>query len=289
MTYTSPILQGVDTDEFLDVDFGSQASSDLLGYLPPSARDVEKLRDVIPRYSGEVYSRDEIRSLIRERDESGVWQYQRLRQRQQQREGQCVYAALAYALQIKFSTQFGDEWAIPLSANSGYKFNSRSANSGSYVGGAIEWAEAKGLVPSSDWPENLERKQRGEFDHVFGSTGNYTQSLPSGWENSAKLFRAHEWQWAGSVEEWWSSILNDCVAEGGRDSHAICTMGLAVDGNEIYDVYGQTWGEWGYTLNTVYGPLKSFGLDSESKVRTKVSRDGFILRTVIAPDFVTAG
>jgi len=278
----------MDTDEFIDVDFGAQAGPDLLGCLPPEFEDVQKMRSMFKRYTGPVYSRDEIRRLIRERDENGSWMYRRVRQRQEQREGQCVYAALAYGLQLMFSTQFGDEWAIPLSANSGYKFNSRSANSGSYVGGAIKWADEKGLVPSSDWPENLERKQRGEFDHVFGSTGNYYQSLPSGWEESAKLFRAFEWEWAGSVEEWWSSVINGGGCEGGRDRHALWTAGLAVDGDDIYDVYIQSWGEWGYTLDTAYGPLKSFGLDSERKVATKASRDGFILRTVRAPSFVLA-
>jgi len=287
MSYTSPILEQLHTDEFTDVDFGKQADSDLLGWIEPTFAEVHETQRERPRYSGPVYTHDQLVEIIKEKDALEAWPYRRIGHRFGQREGSCVYNALAYAMQIKFTQQFGDELMIPFSPMSGYKFNSRGPNSGSYVGGAIKWAESVGLVPSEDYAPNLERVRSGQFRHVHGETGNYYQSLPDGWKETAKLFRAQEWEWFGDEYEWYSCIASGDIAQGGRDSHSILHCFLALDGNTIYSGYVNSWFAWGMTLNTIYGPLQSFGLDSPRKVRTMVSRDGFRLRTMRRPDFVS--
>ena len=286
MSYTSPILQQLPTDEFVDVHFNDHVDSTLLGWKEPDQEVVRKNRMFSRRYSGVVYTRDEVKQKIREKDEADAWTYGRIGHRFRQREGSCVYNMLANAQQVKFCTQFGDEWTIPFSPNSGYIHNSRGPNSGSYVGGAIKWSESVGLLPSADYPGNVQRVTNGQFDCVFGETGNYYTRFPDNWEQTARLFRADEWEWVGTVEEWWSAILQDDPCGGGRDGHAVCHLFLALDGDDIYSGYVNSWGSWGMTLETAIGPLQSFGLDSERKVRTMVSRDGFRLRTMHAPRFV---
>jgi len=84
-----------------------------------------------------------------------------------------------------------------------------------------------------------------------------------------------------------SALLNGYVAEGGRNRHAICHCGLAWDNGRLYSIYTNSWGAWGSTLDTAFGPLQSFGFDSESLISTMVRRDGWVLRTMRRPDFVS--
>jgi hypothetical protein len=59
-----------------------------------------------------------------------------------------------------------------------------------------------------------------------------------------------------------------------------------MDGGRIMSIYANSWGSWGSTLETSIGPVKTFGFDSESLIRTMVSRDGWALRTVLKPSWL---
>lgn len=286
MSYTSPIFSDVHSHEFVDVAFSSEAGSELLGWIPPTRGQKEMFRAYTPRYSGKIYPRKEWESRIRDIDQANGWRYRRIGHRFDQQEGSCVYNGLATVAQIIGDVQFGDSQMIPFSPMSGYKLNSRGPNSGSTVGGAIRHLESVGLLPSADYAPNVERMNRGEFGCVFGETGNYYESMPDGWKNTARLFRADEWEWCETIEEWVSAQMDGCVAEGGRARHAICHCGLAWDSGRIYSVYCNSWGAWGETLDTYNGPLQSFGLDSERAIQTMVASDGFVLRTMRTPKFL---
>jgi hypothetical protein len=103
------------------------------------------------------------------------------------------------------------------------------------------------------------------------------------WKVTAKRFRAQEWEWCKTVDEWVSAMINGHVAVGGRDGHAICHCGLVWNNGSVLSTYCNSWGNWGQTLETNLGPLRSFGFDSERKIATMVRYDGWILRAVQDP------
>lgn len=275
----------------VDVDFSEEILFTprlVMGCLhPQSFNEMLAERSYSRRYTGRIYPRSEWPDLIRTIEEANAWPYRRIvHPYDQGSEGTCTYNALALAKQIVFNRQEGDHNAIPLSPISGYRWNAPSPRTGSTVGGAIRWAESAGLLPTNEYEGNLARKAAGDFNHVHPSTGYYT-GFDNNWRETSRLFRSDEWEWVGSVEEWISAIIDGHVCVGGRDGHAVCHCGLAWD-DEIYSIYCNSWGPWGATLETAHGPLRSFGYDTEAKIRTMVKWDGWVLRTEHRPSFLAA-
>lgn len=285
--YISPVLEGIDS-RFVDFEFRKEADDlgiETFGYIEPTQSELMAFREMpnVKRYAAArpVYTRAQVIEHIKRMDAEGGWRYRRIvHKKNQKSEPSCVYNATAHAFQNKWNVQFGDHNAISMSPMSGYRWNG-TRTSGSSVGGAIKWLSEVGLLPT-DNPEN-----RARFKQVHPDVG-YSEPFMQNWKTeTAPMFRADEWYWVESVEEWWSSVINgdDCV--GGRDSHCIDHCGLGLDGNSILSFYVQSWSvPWGFKLETSIGPLTTFGADSESKVRTMTSRDGWALGSVLRPTFM---
>lgn len=286
LAYRSPILAKINN---VDWPFSKALPPglDFSGYCEPDDDQMASYRAGHARYGSAqpVYDRKTLLEIIQERDAKNAWPYRRIRHKHNQKnEPSCTYNATGHAAQNKWNVQFGDENAISLSPIYGYRYNG-TPRSGSTVGGAIAWLEKRGLLPT-DNAENRARVAAGQFKHVHPDVG-YSIEPPKGHEETAKLFRADEWDWVATADEWYSAIVNDHPCVGGRDYHCICHLGLAADRGQILSIYLQSWAlGWGFELETAAGPLHSFGADSEAKVRTMVARDGWCLRSMLRPAFM---
>lgn len=282
--YLSPHLQELKEDA-IDVIFNKVAEPGMLGCLDPTMNQQERYRmmgcaqayaDVMP-----VYSRLEVIEHIKRMDAEGGWRFRRVKfKKNQLNEGTCVYNMGAHMLQNALGVQFGDENQTSVSPVSGYRWNAPNARQGSTVGGCARWLESTGLLPTNT-PENIAK-----FKHTHPDVG-YSSPFQVNWKETAREFRAHEWMYCRTVEEWWSAIINGHGCGGGRDGHAVGHLGLGLDGNRILSIYIQSWFmPWGFTLDTAAGPLTTFGADSEAKVKIMVARDGWALRTVRRPFYI---
>jgi hypothetical protein len=190
----------------------------------------------------------------------------------------------ALMMQIIWNIQFGDHRAIQYSPISGYRWNAPNARSGSHVGQSAIWLEGTGLLPTNRAEVRSILEPHG-VRHFHPNTG-YSNPFASGWKDTAKIFRIDEWLKVRSVAGWYSALVNGHPAGGGRDRHAICHCLLGLNGSNILSGYCNSWGSWGYTLQTPRGPLRSFGWDSRAKVQTMVARDAWVLRTTFVPGFM---
>lgn len=300
--YTSPGILQPDFDSCFNVDFlrEAKATGNVCGCLPTPDRTRSQLDAGLPIYEASfpIYSRDRWPDMIAERDanQGAGWAYRRIvRMHNQKREGTCVYNMLALLMEIRWATQFGDQFWIPFSPVSGYRWNAPGPGTGSNVGDSIVWSEKKGLLPE-DILENLALVAAGYFKHTHPAVG-YHAKFQAGWESTAKLFRVMPqsrggWYRVTTVEGWFSSMFDGNVNGGGRDGHAIGHCGAALDGRNVLSIYGNSWDVggtvpgWGATLQTSKGPLKMFGFDSEAKVATMVRRGAFVLVNMRRPSFL---
>ena len=198
----------------------------------------------------------------------------------------CVYNMAALMYQIIWNMQFGYKRAIQVSPISGYRWNARSPSSGSYVGGAATWLAGTGLLPTNR--DEVKAILQPHGINVYHPNTGWSNSFQDNWKQTARFFRIDEWFKVSTVEAWVSALLNGFVCGGGRDGHAICHCGLTMNGGTLYSIYCNSWGSWGSTLETVVGDLRSFGLDSEAKIRTMVGRDAWAVRSIVVPDFMLA-
>ena len=121
---------------------------------------------------------------------------------------------------------------------------------------------------------------------IYHPATGWSNPFTNSWKATAKFFRLDEWFRVSTVEGWVSAQLNGFACGGGRDQHAVCHGGLAMDAGRLLSIYCNSWGSWGSTLETVMGNLKSFGLDSEAKIRTMVGRDAWAVRSMVVPSFM---
>jgi len=296
VSYMSPILQQAGADRWLDVDFDREAEAQgrLCGCLPMPDRMRASFEAKLPVYEAAfpVYPRAQWPDLIAERDanQGAGWIYRRIRRgHDQDGEGTCVYNMLSLGMQIAWCQAFGDHVWIPFSPVSGYRWNAPGPRTGSNVWDSIVWSENHGLLPE-DTPENKALVAAGYFGHTHPAVG-YGSKFQSGWEETAKLFRASPqeqggWYRVTTVEGWFSALFDGRGCGGGRDSHAIWHVGATIDGSSVRSIYCNSWGKWGATLQGSDRPITSFGFDSEAKVRTMVSRGAFCLVSMRRPTFL---
>lgn len=273
-------MSGTIDNAFVDVDFDAEADAHgfEMGALPST--EAELMFSPIFEASNPVYPRSELADRIRSNDDAGAWPTRMIKfTHDQGREPSCVYNSLALAQQIALFRATGK--SIKFSAISGYRYNG-SRTSGSSVGGSVRYSEGTGLLPS-DIPDNQWISIHG---HVLHPDNGYGINPAPGWKTTARMFRAHEWMRVTTVEGWWSAILSGWACSGGRDGHCIAHTELNMEGNDLTSIYANSWGPWGFSMPTLEGDVKSFGADSERKIRTMVGRDAFAIRTVLVPDFL---
>jgi hypothetical protein len=285
MPYTSPSISTI-SDDTLDVDFGvaAQAAGVQMGAIPDDPDMARGFRNYAA--DNKIYPRSEWPDRIEAMDQAKAWrQYRIVTSHNQNGEPSCVYNMLAAITETTWNTQFGDHNAIGLSPISGYRWNG-SPRSGSNIFGSAAWSEGTGLIPLRN-NINASLAERGVFHHTHPHNG-YRAAFMDGWRETAACFRLHEWYRITSVEAWVSAAIDGGGLGGGRDGHAIFHCGLAIDGNRLYGVYLNSWGSWGSTLEVSGGRrLKSFGFDSESKIKAMVRHGAYCGRTIRKPSWMT--
>lgn len=185
----------------------------------------------------------------------------------QRNEGSCVANACSQAVEIIQAKQFGKDKVTPLSAISLYKRIGRSPNSGAMVSDGLDEIAKRGVLPL-DTPEN-----RAKFGpHVMPATGFYT-AFPSGWEETAKKFRATEWFVVRSKAGLITALLNQHPVVVGRAGHSICYCRPLYKDGRLLVKYANSWGSWGD---------QGYGYDSERYISSS-SGWAFALRSVVVP------
>jgi hypothetical protein len=298
MSYASPIFLSAGSNKLpLDVDFEDEAEK--YGYHRGANQATAFGRacaaKVAPVYEAThpVYPKTQWADLIAERDadDGSGWGFRRIvRAHNQNGDASCVYNMAAMAFEVTWNKMFGDQFFIPLSPMSGYRWNAPGPNSGSNVEDSVLWLVNHGLLPENT-ETNKALVEKGYFGCTHPANGYYNKFAPN-WEATAELFRVMPseedgWYRVTTVDGWFSALYDGDVCCGARDWHAILHCGAAVDGKNFYSIYCNSWGPWGATLRTSLGPMKSFGLDSVSKVATMVSRGAYALHHVRRPSFMS--
>jgi hypothetical protein len=198
----------------------------------------------------------------------------------------CVYAATAQATQIIQAKQFGVNNVRLLSWISGYRHNGTRV-SGSSVPGAAVWMEGTGLQPRSDDQRVKDDIAAGRYKHAHPATG-YGTAQASGWKETARHFRTHEWFKVTTVGAFVSALINGWVILGGRDGHCVCHVRPMLDGGKIISMYANSWGTDFGATHEIAGGVKTrgFGYDTRAKISTMVSRGAWAIRTVVRPSWM---
>lgn len=174
--------------------------------------------------------------------------------RNQGNEGSCVGNGTAAMFDRLQMLQGGE--IIVTSAMDLYKRIGRSAQSGAYLGDALEKMKTRGILPE-DTPENKAR-----FKHVHPATG-FSNRLPEGGDETRAFFKIDEYWPLNSFEGTATALLRHGLGVVyARNSHSICGWRIVKDNGVYYCKYknswwinGEPWGDGGY------------GYDSERKLR----------------------
>ena len=241
--------------KFMDGMFtGCLPRDDKLGSQFPVFEDIER---PIPRneWEGIIAERAPLRPLV-----------QRIKEQQY---GSCASHATTQAFEIAWCMAYGVEDWIEFSPMAIYPHVSSRANSGSTIGDNMRYITQSGLVPVPGGEPFLERA--GIPIYVRGENDYYGR-FPSGWQDTAKHFRAAEVFDVASVEGLVTGLLMGFPAVVGRSGHAICYVDPMMDGNRLSFRYANSWSpQWGDD---------GFGIDQESAISRAIPSYGaFLIRT----------
>ena len=177
----------------------------------------------------------------------------------QGQEGACAADASVQAFETIFRIQFPRQ-GIVFSAMSLYKRTGSSAASGSNIGDNLQEMASRGILPENT-PENVKR-----FKHTHPPRG-FNLSLPSGWQDTAKIFRVTEWYDIQSWEGFVTALLYGFPITYGRAMHAICAVGFKIDSSgKIWIKYANSWDvNWGEN---------GYGWDSEKVIPSGIDAYG---------------
>jgi len=177
-------------------------------------------------------------------------------------------------MEIVFNLQFGTAQAVVLSAMSVYHWVGSSAGSGSNVGDNLKQIVEFGALPENT-PENIARFKG--TDILMHPPRDFDKPLPSGWKNTAKIFRTTEWFDVETWEGFVTCLLCQIPVVYGRGQHSIVAVGLEIDRNgKIWVVFANSWGSsW---------ENGGFGKDSEKVIPSGIDAYGaFAPRVGIIP------
>lgn len=166
--------------------------------------------------------------------------------------GSCVGFASAQMLEVMLRRRYGRQFRVSLSGMSIYKRIGRSPGSGAMVPDGMD-AVIEGCLPT-DTPEN-----KAKYPHTH-PLRDWT-SLPSGWQETGKLFRGHRFVVARGADEIFSALLNGFCGIVGRDGHCIPYCLPEFNGNLPVAGYPNSWtanwGDqgWGYDSERTFGSL----------------------------------
>lgn len=265
-------------DKFIDVDFTKDPN-----YVPGYTGKQPLLGDRLARYedAATVYREADLKEIAAEiaKRNAGL-EFLVKAIKNQQREGSCVGNGTTQAFEVTQGMKFGRERIVEISAMSLYKRIGSSAQSGAVVSDAWEELEARGVLPL-DTAENKAR-----FKHTHPATG-FGKSLPSGWEETAAMFKGLEATICDTMPELLSALANGHAVVVGREGHCIVYL-RAIWNAELGRwemLYANSWGNWGIAAGHMpYG----FGLDTEAQIK-KSSDWAFAIRSITTPEFQMKG
>lgn len=173
----------------------------------------------------------------------------------QLREGSCVGNAETAMQMILQALQFGLDNVILLSAISMYKQIGSSANSGANVADALDASANVGQLPL-DTPEN-----RAKFGSMVMPATGFSTPFPTGWKDTAKLFRTAKSLVVKNIAQMNTCLLNKHPVQVGRQGHSITYVKVFLKNGKRNYLYVNSWGDWGIPAGKMpYG----FGVDSVS-------------------------
>lgn len=188
-------------------------------------------------------------------------------------EGSCVANATCQAHEIVQARTVGKHRVIPLSAISLYKRIGRSPNSGSMLDDALDELSRRGALPLNT------EENRHRFVATMPNVGFYTK-WPERWEDVARQFRCQETYVVRTLEGLVTALLRQEPVVVGRSGHSICYCGLTYKDGQLYAIYANSWGRWGFGAGDFqYG----FGADSMRMMRASAGW-AFVIRTVYTPE-----
>lgn len=165
--------------------------------------------------------------------------------------GSCVGFASAQMLETTLRRRYGLKNWVCLSGMSIYKRIGRSSGSGAMVDDGMD-AVIEGVLPA-DTPENIAR-----FKHTHNFR-NFNTPLPSGWQETGKLFRGTKFVVARGIDEIFSALVNGYAGIVGRQGHSIPYVYGTFSGDKPLVAYANSWKpSWGD---------QGFGFDSENITR----------------------
>lgn len=167
--------------------------------------------------------------------------------------GSCVGFGSAQMLEVTLRRRYGVQHRVSLSGMSIYKRIGSGPNSGAMVSDGMD-AVIEGALPT-DTPEN---KAKYPHTHPLRS---WSQQLPSGWRDTAKLFRGQNFVVARGADEIASALLNGFCGIVGRSGHCIPYVYLDFSGSTPAAAYANSWDtDWndqgfGYDSERTFGSL----------------------------------
>jgi hypothetical protein len=165
--------------------------------------------------------------------------------------GSCVGFASAQMLEVMLRRRYGKRHWVSLSGMSSYKRIGRSSGSGAMVSDGMDTV-IEGILPA-DSPEN---KAKYKHTHNFRD---FSVPLPSGWMETAQLFRGENFVVARGIDEIASALINGYCGIVGRNGHCVPFVFLDFSGEKPVCAYANSWRPtWGD---------EGFGYDSESLTR----------------------
>jgi hypothetical protein len=187
-------------------------------------------------------------------------------------EPSCVSNATVSAHEICQNILFGPDDITELSPISLYRFVG-TPRSGSSLGSNLKRMREIGALPLDN------EKNRKRWKHVHPHNG-YSRAMPSGWEETAKLFRIDEYADIDGLKAMVSALLKGYPVIYARAGHCILAIGLSYRNGLLVLEYLNSWGEWGAALNDAFS--YGVGFDSE-RVAKSASYGAIAIMSVKAP------
>jgi len=166
--------------------------------------------------------------------------------------GSCVGHSCGNIVEAGCYTMAGDLFFRKLSFISMYKRIGRSPNSGAYVGDSADEIFERGILPA-DGERDIDGSP---YLHTHQVQGGFYDDLPSGWEQTAKAWRASLYR--ATTDEAVFRVLMDCRLglHIARSRHALRLGGYTGRSWWYENSWGDDWGDFGKSIgydSRVYG------------------------------------
>jgi hypothetical protein len=251
---------------YLDVDFGTAAAANgrMCGAKPRvepvGGAGIQTYASYLRAAGLGMLSGDDREAIIDKYTREG-WPQRKLSPYMHDQNGEpsCVSNAKLLCHEILQAQQFGIENVTVLSPISLYRFVG-SRSSGSSLSENLRRMKSHGALPLDN------ERNRAMYKHVHPHNG-YGKEMPSGWEETGKLFMDCEYADINDWEEFQDALCRGFPVMYARSGHCITGVSVTKSSSGKTLDYQNSWGlDWGNpTSETLNGGL---GHDSERTARS---------------------